>query len=498
MHVPQLMKDFLLRSSLMTVGKIIGAIGRLILFRLLGSEGIGLYQMAYSYYGLMITVISGGFATALSLATAKNQHTGKQWFHFSLLLLAVLGGATGLFSYLGAPTIAKWMGIAELVRPIQLLAPAIVLVPVLSLMRGFLQGVQRYGAIAISELIEQVVRVISMVIFASLFLYAGLSEAVGGAILGAAAGAVVAFLFLLLPLSTSLSNVHPAPPSTASSLSVFLLSCMAIMGTRIILPFTDFLDSLLVPNRLVHAGYSDQEATRIFGEFFGIAATVVYVPTLITGSLSHIIMPRLTIAWDSFHSSEFLRKIKVGFHSVLLWGVSASFFLAVYANLLSTIVVGNDSLANVIQSLSLIPLISGLREFSTTVLWSMDMKRKPLIGLLLSTFVSTLVNLFVIGIPAFSKAGIVLGILSFEITSLAYNVWVLNRAISPRKFKLSVFRDIAICICFLLSLHLALIFLHSQLFHWNSPLLQQSVMGGTLILFIPPYLYVHLKYIQRQ
>ncbi|MGG1660079.1 oligosaccharide flippase family protein [Brevibacillus sp. NRS-1366] len=434
MYLPQLLKDFLLRSVMLTIVKLIGALGRIFLFRLLGSEGIGLYQMAYAYYGLMITVITGGFASGVSLETAKNIQTGKKWFHFSLFLLMVLGVFMGLLSYFYAPLIAKLFGKIELVRPIQFLAPAILLVPVLSLMRGFLQGIQRYGYIAMSELIEQVVRVSAMVIFASLLMQKGLSEAVGGALLGAVLGALIAFLFLLVPLSSSFPNVnlHTNEQPESPSIPVFIMSCIAIMGTRIILPVTDFIDSLLVPNRLVFAGYSVQEATRIYGEFFGMAATVVFVPTLITSSLSHIIMPRLTIAWETYNTAEFMNKIKVTFNTALLWGLCSALLLAVYSNLISTLVIGNESLASTIRALSLIPFLTGLRECSTTVLWTMDVKKKPLIGLILATIISSIINFILIGIPGYSFVGIALGILSFEIISLLYNLLILMQALYPR------------------------------------------------------------------
>lgn len=497
MYIPQLLKDFVVRSSTLTIVKLIGALGRLILFRLLGAEGIGLYQMAYSYYGLMITFITGGFASSISLATAKDIQTGRRLFHLSLFILLFLGAAGGFFTYFFAHPIAALFNKTELVRPIQLLAPAILLVPVLSLIRGFLQGASRYGYIAMSELIEQVVRVIGMVFLAGYLLQFGLPEAVTGVIVGALLGALIAFLFLLIPLSSASPNLPERHKPQSTAIPVFILSCLAIMGTRIILPVTDFIDSLLVPNRLVFAGYSAQEATVIFGEFFGITATVVYVPALITSSLGHIIMPRLTTAWCTLDVPGFMAKLKVAFTTALLWGLCSSYLLAVYADTISALVIGNDSLSSTIRYLSIIPLLTGIRELSTVVLWTMDIKRKPFVGLILATGVSTIVNFLVIGIPGYSMMGIALGILSFEITSLMVNLAALKKEIAPQKIRVFDWNEMMICAIFLVFLHVSAGFFRSPAIFANPAWAPYAEMGLSLLL-IPPYLFWHLMYSRRK
>ncbi|MEJ8544635.1 oligosaccharide flippase family protein [Brevibacillus borstelensis] len=490
MYSPPILKDFLLRSGSLSAVKLIGALGRMLLLRILGSEGIGLYQMAYTFYGLLITVVTGGFASALSLATAKNTEAGKQLFHFSLVILVVLGSALGLLTYLFAPQIADLFGDSELVRPIQLCTPAILIVPVLSLMRGFLQGLQHYGYIALSELIEQTVRVFAMVLLAGFLIQKELSEAVGGVIFGAVIGAFCAFLFLLVPLLSS-SSKKQFQQTVPPSLSVFFMSSLAIMGTRIILPAAEFIESLLVPNRLVHAGFSVQEATKIYGEFFGMAVSIVFVPTFIIGSLCHIILPRLTIAWDTLDTAGFMNKVKIAFLAALLWGGAASFFLATYSETISVLIVGDGSLAVSIQYLSLASLLASMRDLSTTILWTMDEKKKPLIGLILATIVSSILNFYLIGISGFSIAGVAIGILSFELTSLTFNILSLKPMVRLGKFVRFIFKETFIYAIFLACMHLVATFVHTQLISWNSPFVQQLVMGGTFLVLLPLYLYGH-------
>lgn len=65
-----------------------------------------------------------------------------------------------------------------------------------------------------------------------------------------------------------------------------------ITGTRLILPISDFFDALIIPQQLQASGIDIHQAIAIFGEITGIAATIAYMPTIITSALSHILSPK--------------------------------------------------------------------------------------------------------------------------------------------------------------------------------------------------------------
>lgn len=80
---------------------------------------------------------------------------------------------------------------------IRCLAPAILTVPLLSLLRGYLQGLEKYTAIAISEIIEQTARIGTLMLLVPLFIQSGIEFAVGGAVLGTFTGALLSFAVLI-------------------------------------------------------------------------------------------------------------------------------------------------------------------------------------------------------------------------------------------------------------------------------------------------------------
>lgn len=434
MGLPIFFKQFAFRSGAIILVKLIGAFVRIPLFRLLGAEGIGLYQMAYSFYGLILTLVMCGFPMALSLTTAQDRNRGIRMLKISTLLVTLIGGLISFLTFSYAKEIAGWIGDSELTAAIQMLAPAIFAASLLSLIRGYLQGIEFYGFIALSEVIEQTIRVVTMISFATLWLGQGLSTAVSGATMGAFAGALSALLFLIIilihhqqPIFHS-QTFRPRQPSfiLGPGLLLFFQTSFAIYVTRLILPVSDFLDTLIIPHRLQDSGLNFHQATAIFGEISGMAATIVYIPAIVTAALSHILATKLTADWGKKNKANFLLHSRKALELGWLWGASSSLILFFYAKDLSLLVYGDLSLTKAITYLSLAPLITGVRDISTTILWVMEKKQTPFLGLVWGTICSVLSGYFLVAIPGFGYEGAAISLLTLEFIATLWNIRALT------------------------------------------------------------------------
>ena len=159
------LKGTLILTISSIVVKVIGALNWVILSRIMGGEGIGLYQMGFPIYLMAITVSSAGIPVAISIITAEKvameDYGGAQRvFHVSLKMLF----CTGLLFSLLLVVLAHWL--VETVLPdarayysIIALAPAVFFVTFLASFRGYFQGWQIMTPTACSEITEQVVRV---------------------------------------------------------------------------------------------------------------------------------------------------------------------------------------------------------------------------------------------------------------------------------------------------------------------------------------------------
>jgi stage V sporulation protein B len=436
MGLPTVIQQLALRSGAISLVKLIGFIARIFLFRLLGAEGIGLYQMAYSVYGLVLTVITGGFPTTLSLTVARNRNLGLKMFNIMIFFLAFVGGACGFMLYTFAPQIAELYGDDHLTFSIRCIAFAIPIVPILSLLRGFLQGVELCGYIAGSEVIEQVIRVSTMLFLVSFWMNRGETFAVGGAVTGAFTGGIAAFLFLLIiliffsPKVDSYRHYFPIsfrPFSLGSNIPLFFKMSLYISATRLILPISDFFDALIIPQQLQASGINIHQAIAIFGEITGIAATIAYMPTIVTSALSHILSPKIAADWQQKRKERFLWRSRLALEIGWLYGLGSALFLFFYARDLSILMSGTEEAANAIRYQALAPLIGGMREITTMILWAMEKKRTPLVGLGLGIFCSLLLNLSLVSIPGFGYEGATIGLLSLDFIATLWNLHAMKR-----------------------------------------------------------------------
>jgi stage V sporulation protein B len=449
-----LAKQMVFRLNAIVLVKVLGFLGKIPLYRILGAEGVGLYQIAYSFYGLIFTAVTGGFPTALALTTSRNRDLGRQMFKLLLYFSLILGIGLSFVIFLTAPYAANALRNPELAFAVRCISPAISVVPLLFVLRGYLQGLEYYRSIAASEFIEQAARISILLFLTALWSQYGLSVAVGGAVLGAFSGASCALLFLCIVFVYRINSTkdHQTIRITKKELKLFIITSLAISATRIIVPLSDFLDSLIIPFRLQISGLTYDEAIAVFGEITGMAATVVYLPTVLTAVLSYTISTKVAADWKEQNKERFLYRSRMAMELTWLWGIGSVLFLFFYAEPLSLILFDHIGASKAIRYLSVIPFFVGNRELTTTLLWSVNLKGVPINGLLLGVIISLTASFFLSAIPGFGYIGAAISIAVLEITAALWNFLVLKKQF-PSIFHPSV---IVIDICVLVLVFLLL------------------------------------------
>ena len=155
---------FLKGTMILTISsiivKVIGSLNWIILSRVLGGEGIGLYQMGFPIYLMAITVSSAGVPVAISIITSeklanKDYHGAKRVFNVSLRLLLISGLVFSSALLFGADFLINQHIIrdARAYYSIIALAPAVFFVTFLASFRGYLQGWQIMTPTATSEVV---------------------------------------------------------------------------------------------------------------------------------------------------------------------------------------------------------------------------------------------------------------------------------------------------------------------------------------------------------
>lgn len=502
MALTPMIKQMALRTSAIFVVKVIGFVARIPLYRMLGSEGIGRYQMVYSLYVMLLTLIMGGLPTSLVLMTANNPVQGWRIFRLLTVLFVVTGGAVSFFCFANAQMLAHLLGDGELAFAVRCIAPVLFVVPLLTLLRSLLQGVEAYGRIAVSELLEQFVRIVSMLLLISVWISKGTAVAVSGALLGALAGAAGAFLFLIGMMIWKTSATERLGSSSPRWSLHQLQSDMRqlwqlgffITLSRFVMPASEFIDALIIPRRLQDAGLSFSEASSVYGKMLGMATSITYMPLIVTAALSHILSAKIMADWQQGKLARLFQRVNGAIHLGLLWGIGSSLVMFFYNRECSILILGDDSAAEAIRYLALAPLLGGLRELTTSVLWAMDRQKGPFVGLVLGLIVNNLLNYVLVGVPGFGYEGIAIAAISFEFIALAVNMFALvKNGVKGLKGPSLSLDVLILAVIFLIAFHLSAVLFGSH----NLPVWLEC-LGRIIFGYVTISAYIGLRFIYLQ
>ncbi len=397
------------------VVKVIGALNWIILSRILGGEGIGLYQMAFPLYLLALNISSAGLPIAISIMTAEriasnDMRGARRVFHLSLALLTVTGLILSLVLFFSASWLIDFRVIRDPRAYYSLIAlsPAIFFVTILASFRGYLQGWQIMTPTAVSQIVEQIMRVAAMMVFASVLLPMGLEYAAGGASLGAVAGsiaglAVLCYYYRRLQAKFSRQPEGNAAAAARESSGTILKRLVNLAWpvslSGIMLPLVANLDLIIVPFRLEKAGYTVGQSTELFGYLTGMAVPLVNLATILTASLAVSLVPAVSAAHSLGDMQGVRQKLSAAFRLTYVVAVPGAVILFLLAEQVAGIIYNAPQAGGSIRILALSVFLLGLHQVSTGALQGMGLTLLPVLNMGLSAVVKVILNWTLTAVP---------------------------------------------------------------------------------------------------
>ncbi len=327
---------FLKGAFIISVGgffaKVIGAVYRIPLTNLIGGHGLGLYQLVYPVYCLLLTVSATGIPSSIAKLTAERIGKGespKPILKKAMLLFLLIGGAGTALMIAFSPLLAKAQGSEEVLFGYYALAPSVFLVSGISVFRGYFQGKNQMFPTAASEVLEQLVKVGFGLVFA--YLYRGnVQKAVVFLLLAVSISELFA-LFLMYILYKRQKNREQTEGNAQNlwdrvKTSTILRLSIPVTFSAILLPLSSLLDSVLAP-RLLSVYATD--AISLFGLFSGGAVTVINLPVSICYGIAAASVPAVATAKVEGGEKTSVRK-RVFFSLGITALVSIPFALALY------------------------------------------------------------------------------------------------------------------------------------------------------------------------
>jgi stage V sporulation protein B len=421
-------ENFIKGAAILSVAgllvKILGAIYRIPLTNLIGTEGIGYYQPAYNIYNLLLVVSLLGFPTAIAKIVSEkralqNYEGAYQVYKVSSWGLLLIGIFSSLFILIFGHNIVSFLGYPGSYYSMIALVPALFAVPLLSAYRGFFQGMQNMAPIAISQVVEQIFRVSVGLALAYKFVGVGLEEAAAGATFGASAGGTASLVFIYFVFLFKRKSIkeeikissHNKLEETFEVVKNLLYIAIPITIGASIAPLMSLMDSYIVSSRLSTIGYTPVEIADLFGELSGTAQTLINFPQVFSTAVAMSLVPAITEAFTKNQKDKLNKTSNAGVRLSLIIGLPCGVGLFMLAQPIIELLyssIGPEKQASagaLLQMLAISVIFLSLVQAFTAILQSINMQFHPVKNLLVGLVIKIVLSYVLIGKPSINIMG---------------------------------------------------------------------------------------------
>lgn len=428
---------------LMVAGLIIrvsGLIYQIPLAAWLGGEGIGIYRMALPAFWAFYKVAVGGIPAALTNLVSEYRsrgraHVAEEAFRLALAWTTALATAAAGALVLGAPYLAQMIGEPRTELTLVVLAPAIYFFAVQQVYGAYLQGRQIMTPWALANVLEQAGRIAAALAGAWYLQRFGLAWGAAGAALGAAAGGLISDLYLVWihreVRERSRPRWDPGDPPARLAWRMFTLAWPLTAGGAV-LPLLNFVDVALIQRGLTESGFTTAAATELYGQFSGMAYTLVTMPNVFALGLASALAPAVTTAFAGGHLEAVRQRCLAALRATALIGLPAALLMAVLAAPLMQAIFRAPRAAPILVASAPVALLSPLMLVVTGALQGMGRTGPPMRNLLLTMALKVALDSVLSRVPGLG----IYGVAGASVLTYALSAWLnvreLERALNWR------------------------------------------------------------------
>jgi len=433
------------------ISKVLGSLFKIPFQNIAGDSSFGIYNMVYPIYVLILIVSSAGLPITVSKFVSERAVVGdiygaRRVLKISMSIMTLIGVIFFLFLYFGAEAISVWIKDKETVLAIKSVSFALIVVPVMAAIRGYFQGLQDMVPTAISQVIEQIIRVITMLLVSFWLVQRGFSDAwlAAGATFGAVTGSVAGLIVMFYYWYKHNKKVKIQPvkvENQTSSLTLtkqIILYAFPILLGSIVLPILNIVDTFTIPRFLQVAGQTEAGARELFG-LYNHGLTLVQLVSMVASSLSVAIVPSISEAMAKGQLSVVKARTNLAMRFTLLISLPASMGLALLATPINTFLFASGRGSDTLAILAFTTLFSTLNIISTGVLQGLGKTSVPAKNLFIAAITKTILNMILVTIWGINGAAIA-SVASFGLAAILNMISIYRHTGVSFSFKTFVYK----------------------------------------------------------
>ncbi|SMO38576.1 stage V sporulation protein B [Melghirimyces algeriensis] len=425
-------KQTFIHGTLVLVGagfitKVLGFVYRIALSRLIGDEGMGLFQMAFPILIFFIGLTTFGLPVAISKLVSeaeakKDEQRIRSILIVSVLIVTISSLFFTLLILVTAPVIARTLLTDErAVYSLIGIAPILPIVAISSIFRGYFQGRQHMSPYAFSQVIEQIVRIFTVLLLARYLYPFGVEYAAAGAMVGVVIGEFAGMLYLLHSYKKDPKRppirFHPGEAlhlkqwrRFRTTMARLIRIAFPVTASRMVGSLSYAVEPIVVSQSLALAGISVAASTAMYGQLEGMAIPLLFFPAFITYALSTSLVPAISEAAAKKQYRMVEHRLNQAMRLALVVGGPCAAVLFVLALPLTDLLYHNTSVSRLLQIMAPFAVFLYLQGPLSAVLQGLDKAKDAMRNSIFGAVIKTAL-IFILGSrPTLGIDGVVIAI----------------------------------------------------------------------------------------
>lgn len=370
--------------------KILGMIIKIVMSRMIGTDGLGLYMLILPTFSLFIGLSQFGMPIALSKLIAEDKKNNRKLFFSILFVVLCINIFLIIFIVLLAPILSdKLLHNSDTYYGILAISLVIPFTSISSICRSYFFGKEKMLPHVISNIVEDMVRLLLMIIGIPFFKDKGLNIVVCYIILSniISEGISILILFLFLPKKIIIrkEDLRPSKIYIKESLSIGIPNTTG----RLIGSIGYFLEPIILTSVLLYMGYSKNFITREYGILSGYVMPLLLLPSFFTNAISQALLPVISKEFANGRISNVKRKIKQAITISLMIGIPVTIFFIIFPTFFLKIIYNTNAGSSYIRILAPVCLFQYIQSPLSSSLDAMGKSKASMFGTLLGMFIRT-------------------------------------------------------------------------------------------------------------
>lgn len=418
--------------------ELIGFTYDIFLSKLLGAEALGWFQIAMSTLMVFVVITVSGIPSSLTKLIAQEQSSGnfynvekiyKTTILINLSLSIIL--STGLIVFSKSITLRVFKNDNMLVG-IYALVPAIILVSLANILKSYFYGIQDMITPSLSQIIEHLSRFIIVI---GIIYYFSPMKSISKAIIGILGISIGEFFGLIWSIYSKkrlkIGQVHNRNRkwSYKYSFTKVLFSSIPLTISRVFSVVLNFINTILIPSRLIYAGYTSSLAISSFGRITGMAMPLIHLPFVVTSGLVINLIPNLSKKLSLNRQNHIKNHINLAIKATLLVSIPLTILYILLAEPLALFLYDDLIVAEFIRIMGYSTTLLALQHTLSGVLFGLNKQVHTTINRMISMSLRVLLIYVLVGNPKFEIYGFFIAFFITNLLTLILDIFIMKSTI---------------------------------------------------------------------